>query len=447
MNLTIGQRISTRGEDFIVTGTNINFDGSAIIDAEGISELVKGKKFSFDGFLDTDIKIMDPHGTQLVADTDSGYRKIKLFLETQIRNAAIFSDKITIATKAAINAAEYQLTPTLKALQLPRPRLLIADGVGLGKTIEVGIFLTEMIKRGRGKRIMVLAPKSILAQFQQELWDRFAIPLVRLDSEGIARIKTQLPSNKNPFEYYDKTIISIDTLKNNAKFRHYLEKSRWDVVVIDECHTIANDKSQRGDLAQFISKRCESLILTTATPHNGRKENFANLIHMIEPTAIPRSGNYEKSHALPYFVRRFKNDISDDTVRANFQEREIIRLSASLSPAETDFLEYQQTLKFQAINAVKGGKPNHDFLFSIGMFKAFMSSPMAALTSIERRIEKVKAKVDTTGLYEENLEILNTLKAKAAKVIETSSDTKYKKLRDTLISLGWSCLLYTSRCV
>lgn len=438
MNLTIGQRISTRGEDFIVTGTNINFDGSAIIDAEGISELVKGKKFSFDGFLDTDIKIMDPLGTQLVADTDSGYRKIKLFLETQIRNAAIFSDKITIATKAAINAAEYQLTPTLKALQLPRPRLLIADGVGLGKTIEVGIFLTEMIKRGRGKRIMVLAPKSILAQFQQELWDRFAIPLVRLDSEGIARIKTQLPSNKNPFEYYDKTIISIDTLKNNAKFRHYLEKSRWDVVVIDECHTIANDKSQRGDLAQFISKRCESLILTTATPHNGRKENFANLIHMIEPTAIPRSGNYEKSHALPYFVRRFKNDISDDTVRANFQEREIIRLSASLSPAEIDFLEYQQTLKFQAINAVKGGKPNHDFLFSIGMFKAFMSSPMAALTSIERRIEKVKAKVDTTGLYEENLEILNTLKAKAAKVIETSSDTKYKKLRDTLIALGWS---------
>lgn len=140
MHLTIGQRISTRGEDFIITDTKINYDGSALIDVEGISELVKGKRFSFDTKLDTDIKAVDPLTTSLEADTDTGYRKTKLFLETQLRNAAFISDKITIANKTAINLADYQLTPTLKALQLPRPRLLIADGVGLGKTIEVGYF-------------------------------------------------------------------------------------------------------------------------------------------------------------------------------------------------------------------------------------------------------------------------------------------------------------------
>ncbi len=438
MNFTIGQRISTRGEDFIITSTTPNHDESLIIEAEGISELVKGKRFSFDSSLDTDIRPLDPHETLLIPDTNSGYRKTKLFLETQIRNSAFVSEKITIGNRAAINAAEYQLTPTLKALKLPRPRILIADGVGLGKTIEVGIFLSEMIKRGKGKRIMVLAPKSILAQFQQELWNRFAIPLVRLDSDGIAQIKTELPANKNPFEYYDKTIISIDTLKNNAKFRHYLEKSRWDVVVIDECHTVANDKSQRGDLAQRLAKLCESLVLTSATPHNGKKENFANLINMIEPTAIPRSGVYDKSHAEPYFVRRFKNDIVDETVRANFQEREVVKKSIKLSEREIDFLVYQQSLKFKALKKIEDEKAKDDFLFSIGIFKAFMSSPKAALVSIERRLEKLDGAKFKNELLAENQEVLNDLREKLVAILDTNSDSKYKQLKNTLIELGWS---------
>lgn len=437
MNLTIGQRISTRGEDFIITDTRPNIENTFIIETLGISELVKGKRFIFDTAIDKEIKPLDPKSTRLIADTNSGYRKTKLFLETQIRNASISSDKITLAQKAAIDLADYQLTPTLKAFQLPRPRMLIADGVGMGKTIEVGIFLAEMIRRGKGKRIMLLAPKSILSQFQKELWDRFAIPLMRLDSEGVARIKTQLPLNKNPFEYYDKTIISIDTLKNNAKFRHYLEKSKWDIIVIDECHTIANDKSLRGGLAQFLAKKCESLILTSATPHNGRKESFANLIRMIEPIAIPKNNEYTKSNVEPYYVRRFKHDIAQSDIRDQFKEREVIKIPAELSKAETDFLKYQQELKIEAINSSDKRKSKNDYLFSIGIFKAFLSSPKAALQSINNRIEKVSSQGESQ-LLEDNKQVLLKLKELAENVLSSNSDTKYKKLKETLISLKWT---------
>lgn len=437
-SIAVGQRITTRGEDFLITSIINNSDGSKLLDVEGITELVKGKRFAFDTKIDTEIKPVDPNDTIFIADTESGYRKSKLYIETHIRNSTIYSDKIAIAPKAAFNISEFQFTPTLKALQLPRPRLLIADGVGLGKTIEVGIFITEMVKRGKGKRIMVLALKSILGQFQQELWDRFAVPLVRLDSQGIAKIRTQLPANKNPFDYYDKTIVSIDTLKNNAKFRHYIEKSYWDIIVIDECHTVANIQSQRGDLAQFLAKQCESLILTSATPHNGKKESFANLINMIEPTAIPKSGNYSHEDVKPYYVRRFKNDITEDAVRANFQDREIIRLETDLSDQELAFLRYQQTLKIQGLNALKRGKSKDDLLFSIMIFKSFMSSPYAALTSINNRIEKVKNLSSKSNNFEDSLDVLQELKTYLEDILKSKEDSKYKKFRKTLMELGWS---------
>jgi SNF2 family DNA or RNA helicase len=438
MSFTKGQRISARGEDFIINSINEKANGCYVIEAQGISELVKGKYFCFDTELDTDIVSVDPNNTKLVPDTDSGYRKTKLFLETQIRNSSLFSNKITIANKAALDVAEYQLTPTLTALQLPRPRLLIADGVGLGKTIEVGIFLAEMIKRGKGKRILILAPKAILTQFQQELWHRFAIPVVRLDSTGVNKIKSQIPLNKNPFDFYDKTIISIDTLKNNAKFRNYLEKTRWDIVVIDECHTIANEGSQRGNLAQFIAKQCESLILTSATPHNGKKENFANLISMIEPTAIPKSSDYTKENVKPYYVRRFKNDIHDATIRAHFQEREIVKLATQLLPAEVDFLQLQQSLKLKAISvSTKTGKAKEDYLFAITLLKSYLSSPVACMHSIKNRIEKLVEKNSDGEDATINLQAMQALQTALQKVIDNNADSKYHKLKSTLETLQW----------
>ncbi len=436
MSIPIGSRITVRGEDFLVNDSKPYNEEHWIIEAEGISELVRGKRFSFDTHWDK-FEILHPSNTLLEADIESGYQKTKLFLETQLRNATTTSKQITIAQKGAFNHAAYQWTPTLKALGLPRPRMLIADGVGLGKTVEVGIFLAEMLKRGKGDRILVLALKSILGQFQQEIWNRFAIPLVRLDSVGIARIKSQLPANKNPFDYYNKVIVSIDTLKNNAKFRHYIEKSRWDVVVIDECHTVANADSQRGNLAQFLADRCEALVLTSATPHNGRKESFANLISMIEPTAIPRSGDYGKAEVEKYYVRRFKNDIEDDEVRSNFQEREVVRLSAPLFAEEEAFLQFQQNLKVKALQQPKSGTQRNDLLFSIGLFKAYLSSPEAALRTLRNRMGKLAEKTELTEgqqdnyeEFQEGIELLNT-------IIQRKTDSKFQCLSQELERLKW----------
>ena len=174
----------------------------------GTSAFVRDTQATFFTQLDH-VEPLRPEDTRLIADESSNYRNSRLYLEAVLRKTPVpaTEDGLAVSQHQLLNNLEYQRRAAQKALTGLRPRLLIADAVGLGKTLEVGMILSELIRRGRGDRILVVTPRHILEQFQHELWTRFAIPLVRLDSEGIQRVRRKIPGNRNPFTYYKRAII------------------------------------------------------------------------------------------------------------------------------------------------------------------------------------------------------------------------------------------------
>ncbi|OFT45724.1 hypothetical protein HMPREF3157_06405 [Dermabacter sp. HMSC06F07] len=142
---------------------------------------------------------------------------------------------LTVAPRILADDLPYQREAVERALdpERLRPWLLIADAAGLGKTLEIGMILTELMRRGRGRRVLIVCPKHVLEQMQHEMWVRFALPFVRLDSQSKQAVKQNLPATSNSVSYFEKVAISIDTLKQE-RFVHDLRSHTWDAVVIDE---------------------------------------------------------------------------------------------------------------------------------------------------------------------------------------------------------------------
>ena len=431
-----GMRIIVRGEEWMVKKVDTNSLGNQTLHVIGISQLVKDYDSMFLVDIENNIEIVNPAKVTLIPDDSAFFRKSKVYIESQWREKIPTDNKIHIGDKAAMDLMPYQLEPAQMALNKTRQRILIADTVGLGKTLEAGILMSELIARGKGKRILVVTVKSMMTQFQKEMWNRFTIPLVRLDSAKIQSVRAKLPSNYNPFFYYDKTIISIDTLKNDLDYRTHLEHAWWDIIVIDEAHNVAkrgDRSSQRSKLASLLANRSDTLIMLTATPHDGKGQSVASLMNMLDPTAIADEEHYTKDDIQGLLIRRFKKDIQDQ-VSGSFKERKITIERCSASAREEYAYDIFAEMQLQMDQSQANGK---GILFKTSLEKSLFSSPVACIKSIEARIKKLEKKYTETEMPD--ITRLKELKS-ALEMITPSDFSRYTKLLELLRSIeyGWT---------
>jgi superfamily II DNA or RNA helicase len=413
-----GARALIRDEEWIIQNADQCNLGSWQLSCIGVSETVRNRHALFLTQLE-DIALIDPAKTELVYDESPTFVASRLFIEARLRQSALKNDAVVIGQHGVMDALPFQLQPAHQVLQQLRPRLLIADTVGLGKTLEAGILTAELMRRGKARRILVVTTKSMMRQFQQEFWNRFTIPLTRLDSAGIQRIRRDIPANHNPFNYYDRTIISVDTLKRDSEYRHYLESAWWDLIIIDEAHNVSykGNRTQSNRLAELLSQRSDALILLTATPHNGRKDSFASLVRMLDPTVLPAGADYTRSDVDHLFVRRFKKDVREQ-MKQEFPERDVFRLACEASQSENLAFDALAELKLKSDGT---GARDGAMLFRTVLEKALFSSPAACLQTLKERIRKLEAK----DAHHPDLEGLRDLQG----LVQAISPDKFSKLQ------------------
>lgn len=431
-----GSIVEVRDEEWLVTKVESVSDGF-VVDVIGLSELVRDTSARFATGLD-DIVEVEPTAVTIEADTSERFRSARLWLDAMVRKTPvpISEPGLTTAHRGVARPLEYQYKAVRQALHPDklRPRILLADAVGLGKTLEIGMILSELVRRGRGDRILVVTPKHVLEQMQMELWTRFALPFVRLDSAGIQRIRQILPATRNPFTYYKRVIISIDTLKSDRYLDH-LRKQEWDAVVIDESHNVTNTAAQNNRLARLLASKTDALILASATPHNGREESFAELVRMLDPSAVLPSGELDLDQVARLVIRRHRHhpDVAGE-VGSDWAERQPPRNITVPATAAEDAVARE--LEDVWLWPGAGGSPSSSTsrLFPWVLAKAYLSSPEALIQSLTQRRRRMN--MDDAAEKREARALDSLLELTAQQTIRQSA--KYQALLVHLREIGVS---------
>ncbi|MFD0304104.1 SNF2-related protein [Streptomyces sp. NPDC127119] len=387
-----GTMIEVRDEEWMVRNSKEVRPGEILIEAVGASDLVRGHEARFLVPTMDRPRVLRPEDTDLIGDRSPHFRRSRLFLEAVLRKTPLpqTERRLALADGFLLDRMDYQLRPAQKALANPlRPRLLIGDVVGLGKTLEIGVLLSELIRRGRGERILVVTPAPVLEQFQHELWTRFSLPLVRLDSAGIARIERKIPAGRNPFTYFKRVIISMDTLKNQKRYRPWLEPIHWDAVVIDESHNLINQGSQRRELADLLAERTDALVLASATPHNGNMPAFTGLIRLLDPMAV-KDPHAPKADELEHLMLRRTKVSTEVAKQLEVEGHWAPRGESKPLRCEANELEEEvfQELAEHWLKQPDQDAGTEDRLFPYVLLKSFLSSHRALFATVRQRLTR-----------------------------------------------------------
>lgn len=307
-----------------------------------------------------------------------------------------------------ISPEPYQFAPLARLLAGPRRSLLIADDVGLGKTVEAGICLLELIARGVGRRILLVVPPGLIPQWQDEMREKFGLAFQPIENAAsLDRAQTLLSEGLQPWAYFDRVITSVEYLKRRDVHAAALAHP-WDVVVVDEAHYLAESgtpanpyATARTRLGPKLREASRSLILLTATPHNGYRHSFRSLLELVEPTQASLHGEATmvRKRVGRAMIRRLKPQIVKTNAEGRPQPAFPVRLPVrrievgNLNETEREIFALVSDYCARTVQAAQGSEEADLVSFAMQIVKKRMLSSRSALrNTVANRLEALASR-------------------------------------------------------
>lgn len=308
----------------------------------------------------------------------------------------------------AVEPRAYQLVPLLMALKLPTVRLLIADDVGIGKTIEGALIAREMLDRGEIQRLTVLCPPHLCEQWQRELASRFHIAAVVVRSNTADRLERDLPPGASLFGAHPFTVVSLDYIKSERR-REAFQRFCPEFVIVDEAHTCTQagqGRQQRYQLLKGLAAQPDRhLVLLTATPHSGDEEAFFNLLGLLRSDFtllmdLPPGQRSDLREALSrHFVQRRRPDIAEWQDTSMFPDRKsaeiTYRLTGAWGQLFNDVLAYAREL-VERSESQGLREQRMNWWAALALLRCISSSPAAAVNALRTRLQGAQGEAGAT---------------------------------------------------
>ncbi len=320
--------------------------------------------------------------------------------------------------RISVRPRPYQFVPLIMALRLSSVRMLIADDVGVGKTIEAGLIARELLDRGEIRRLAVLTPPYLCDQWQKELAEKFNINAVIVGSGTIARLEREMPRRDiSVFGYYPYMVVSIDFAKS-PKRRAVFETDCPEFVIVDEAHGASRpagrSKSQQQRyqlLSRIAAKSDRHLLLLTATPHSGVEESFQSLLGLLKPEFekwdFQHLSDSKRRKLAMHFVQRRRKDVEEWLgTETPFPQRVSSEQTYRLDPAYKKLFEDVYAFAREIVRSgetMRGFQRRIRYWTALSLLRSLMSSPASARAALEARARRIEEEIEESGGADDSL--------------------------------------------